>query len=135
MRDGILGRRGPIVGASRRAWGTVVLGVRLSDYRTMWLFALFDLPVDTTAARRAYARFRKFLLRDGFSMLQYSVYARACASEEAVAVHAKRVEARVPDDGEVRLLTITDKQFGRQRIFWGKTRKVPPKGPLQLEFF
>lgn len=109
--------------------------VRLSAYRLMWLFALFDLPVDTRAARRAYVQFRKFLLKDGFQQLQYSVYARVCPSEAAVEVHARRVESRVPDDGEVRLVCITDKQFGRQRIFWGKTRKQPPKAPRQLEFF
>jgi CRISPR-associated protein Cas2 len=101
----------------------------------MWLFAMFDLPVDTKAARRAYAQFRKFLLKDGFTQVQYSVYARVCVSEETMHVHAKRVEIRVPEDGEVRLICITDKQFERQRIFWGKLRKQPPKAPLQLEFF
>lgn len=101
----------------------------------MWLFVLFDLPVDTRTARKAYAQFRKFLLKDGFVQLQYSVYARVCASAEAVDVHVRRVEARVPDDGEVRLLCITDNQFGRQRILLGKSRKQPPKAPPQLEFF
>ena len=48
----------------------------------MWLFAMFDLPVTTTKARKRYAEFRKVLLEQGFSMLQYSVYARYCASEE-----------------------------------------------------
>ena len=42
---------------------------------------------------------------------------------------------RVPDDGEVRLICITDKQFERQQIFWGKMRKQPQKAPKQLEFF
>lgn len=109
--------------------------VRLSGYRLMWLFVLFDLPVDTRAARKAYAQFRKSLLKDGFLQIQYSVYARVCPSEEAVQVHIRRVESRVPNDGEVRMLCITDKQFGRQRILWGKARKLPPKAPKQLEFF
>ena len=109
--------------------------VRLSAYRLMWLYVLFDLPVDTKAARRAYAQFRKFLLKDGFLQLQYSVYARVCSSEANVDVHTARVEARVPPDGEVRLMCITDKQFARQRILWGKVRKQPPKAPRQLEFF
>jgi len=101
----------------------------------MWLFTLFDLPVDTKQARRNYALFRKKLLQNGFMRIQYSVYARVCASEEAVEVHIRRVEANVPPDGEVRLLWITDKQFGRQKIFLGKKRKQPPKPPQQLEFF
>ena len=109
--------------------------MNLSAYRLMWLFVMFDLPVDTQAARRAYAQFRKFLLKDGFTQVQYSVYARVCASEENMRVHSRRVEARVPDDGEVRLICITDKQFERQQIFWGKLRKQPSAAPKQLEFF
>lgn len=101
----------------------------------MWLFVLFDLPVDTASARREYACFRKKLLKAGFMRVQFSVYARVCASEEAAEAHARRVEANVPPDGEVRMLCITDKQFARQRIFWGKVRKQPPKAPKQLEFF
>lgn len=110
-------------------------GVELSAYRFMWVVVLFDLPVDTKAARREYAVFRKHLLTDGFTMLQFSVYARHSTSEENAAVHIKRVENWVPPDGEVRILTITDKQFERMRIFWGKMRKLPPKAPEQLQFF
>lgn len=107
----------------------------LSAYRFMWVVVFFDLPVDTKAARKAYAIFRKRLLKDGFTMLQYSVYARHSTSEENAAVHIKRVEFSVPDDGEVRILTVTDKQFERMRIFWGKMRKIPERQPEQLEFF
>jgi CRISPR-associated protein Cas2 len=110
-------------------------GVDLSAYRFMWVVVLFDLPVDTAAARRAYAIFRKHLLQDGFTMLQYSVYARHSTSEENAQVHINRVQGSVPDDGEVRILTITDKQFERMRIFWGKIRKLPQSQPKQLEFF
>jgi len=101
----------------------------------MWVVTMFDLPVDTKAARRAYAQFRKKLLQDGFNRLQYSVYARHCASEENAYVHAQRVERSLPDDGEVRVLTITDKQFERMRIYWGKRRKPSQPPPLQLELF
>ena len=43
-------------------------------WRTMWVLALFDLPTESKAQRRAYTRFRKHLLEDGFTMMQYSVY-------------------------------------------------------------
>jgi CRISPR-associated protein Cas2 len=101
----------------------------------MWVLAMFDLPVDTKKARRAYTQFRKLLLRDGFTKMQFSVYVRHCASEESAVVHATRVEKHVPPDGEVRLLTITDKQFERMRVFWGKMRKPPEPAPCQLELF
>mgnify|MGYP000443600759 CR=1 FL=1 len=101
----------------------------------MWLVVMFDLPVDTQAGRRAYAQFRKHLLRDGFTMMQFSVYIRHCASEENAAVHFRRIEMAVPDDGEVRIIGITDKQFERMRVFWGKRRKAPESAPAQLELF
>jgi CRISPR-associated protein Cas2 len=101
----------------------------------MWVMAMFDLPVDTPEARRAYTQFRKKLLQDGFGRLQYSVYVRHCASEENAEVHARRVERALPDDGEVRVLNITDKQFERMLVFWGKRRKPPEPPPQQLELF
>jgi len=107
----------------------------LSGYRLMWVVAMFDLPTDTKPARKAYARFRKHLLSDGFTMLQYSVYARPCASRESAEVHVGRVKAHLPPDGEVRILPITDKQFERMQVFWGKRRKPPEAAPSQLQLF
>lgn len=109
--------------------------MNLSGYRFMWLLVMFDLPMDTPHARRAYTQFRKKLLQDGFAKMQFSVYIRHCASEENAEVHYGRVERSVPDDGEVRVLTVTDKQFERMRVFWGKTRKTPEAPPAQLELF
>jgi CRISPR-associated protein Cas2 len=109
--------------------------MQLSGYRCMWLVAMFDLPVDTKQARRQYALFRKRLLEDGVTMMQFSVYVRHCASEENAAVHIGRVQAFLPPDGEVRLLAITDKQYERMRVFWGRKRRQPEAPPAQLEFF
>lgn len=107
----------------------------VTGYRCMWVVVMFDLPTETSEARRAYALFREFLLKDGFRMMQYSVYIRHCPSQENADVHVQRIEHSVPPDGEVRILTITDKQFERMRIFWGKMRKPPESTPQQLEFF
>nr|WP_236782744.1 CRISPR-associated endonuclease Cas2 [Anaerohalosphaera lusitana] len=96
---------------------------------------MFDLPTDTKRARKDYTIFRKRLMKDGFAMVQYSVYVRHCASEENAQVHYKRVKGFLPPEGEVRLLQITDKQYGRMEIFWGKKRKPTPAAPKQLELF
>ncbi len=109
--------------------------MELSAYRTMWLLTMFDLPTDTKKARKDYTRFRKALIKDGFTMMQYSVYIRHCASEENVEVHDRRVVAALPPDGEVRLIRITDKQYERMRVFWGKRRKPTEQPPRQLELF
>lgn len=108
---------------------------RLSAYRVMWLFVFFDLPVATEKDRKAYTRFRNGLLDDGFSMMQFSVYIRNCASRESLEVHAKRVRSIIPNEGHVAIMQVTDRQFGAVEHMWGKSKKEPPKTPSQLEFF
>ena len=107
----------------------------LSAYRGMWLIAMFDLPVDTRAARRDYTRFRNSLLKDGFTMLQFSIYTRYCAGEEASTAHRRRIRAALPPHGQIRLLTITDRQFGKMEVYEGKKREKTEEPPYQLELF
>ena len=107
----------------------------LSEYSAMWLYAMFDLPVDTKRARKEYTRFRKVLICEGFLMLQFSVYARYCISEEASAAHRNRIRDLLPPDGQVRLLSVTDRQFGKQEVYNGKRRKEPETQPQQLLLF
>ena|SRR3972149_8224701 len=107
----------------------------LSGYRPVWLFAMFDLPVKTQAQRRRYAQFRKLLLHDGFCRMQYSVYARYCPSEEAAAPHRDLVRAGLPDEGQVRVLAVTDRQFGKMENYVGKKRKGAEEAPRQLMLF
>ncbi len=101
----------------------------------MWVMVMFDLPVDTKKARRQYAYFRKRLLQDGFTKMQFSVYIRHCASEENADAHEQRVAAILPPEGEVRILRITDKQFERMGVYYGKMRKPIEQPPRQLELF
>lgn len=101
----------------------------------MWIIVLFDLPTDTSEARKKYTQFRKHLLDDGFSMMQFSVYMRHCASEENAEVHVKRVRAKLPPDGEVRIVKITDKQFAKIQVFYGKHSRPIESAPRQLGFF
>lgn len=95
----------------------------------MWLFALFDLPVMTKEDRRRYTKFRKALLQNGFTKLQYSVYAQYCPSEEASLAKRRAVRSSLPPDGQVRLVSITDKQFSAMEVFLGKT-SAEPEEPL-----
>ena len=106
-----------------------------SPYRSMWLFAMFDLPVKTKKQRRRYTEFRKGLLKAGFFMLQYSVYARFCESEDASKTFRKAVKEMLPPEGHIRLVHITDKQFGKQTIYHGKTEKKAEKKPDQMLLF
>ena len=101
----------------------------------MWLFVFFDLPTQKKIDRKNYTRFRKSLQKDGFTMMQYSVYTRHCASSESAEVHVKRVNAILPPKGHVSILQITDKQYGNIINFWGARSEPLPETPVQLELF
>ena len=109
--------------------------VNLSAYRAMWLVAMFDLPVETKENRKDYARFRKALLKDGFMMLQFSVYARYIPSEEAADAHRRTVKSVIPPLGQVRLVALTDHQFARMEVFFGRKPKEPEEPPAQILLF
>ena len=96
---------------------------------------MFDLPVTTSKARKRYVQFRKLLLEQGFSMLQYSVYARYCASEEMAVAYRSRIRAALPPEGYVRLLAVTDRQFGKMESYIGEMSKSLEKPPSQLVLF
>ena len=110
---------------------------RLSEYRVMWILVFFDLPTETKKDRKAAAKFRKDLQGDGFTMFQFSIYIRQCASRENMDVHIKRVHSFLPEAGKVGVLYITDKQFGEMQVFYGKKAKEEKTPPiaLQLELF
>lgn len=108
---------------------------RLNAYRIMWVLVFFDLPTETKQERKIYAKFRKDILKDGFTMFQFSIYLRHCASMENAEVHKKRVKKLLPEKGHVGIMTITDKQFGMMEIFYGKKETPTQTGPQQLELF
>lgn len=85
----------------------------------MWLIVFFDLPVKTKKQRRQANRFRQFLLKDGYFMIQFSVYARLCNGLERVDKHLKRLEGPLPARGSIRALQVTDKQYGRMKLLLG----------------
>lgn len=101
----------------------------------MWLFCLFDLPTNTKAQRKRASEFRKKLIEDGYTMMQYSVYKRFCGSAESCDVHIKRIKQWIPIEGTVSILKFTDKQFGDIETFAGIAPKQKEKKPKQLEFF
>lgn len=101
----------------------------------MWLMVLFDLPTETKRDIRAYSVFRKNLMKDGFTMFQFSIYIRHCASMENAEMHIKRVKSFLPEFGKVGIICITDKQFGNIELFFGKKTLAPNAPGQQLELF
>ncbi|MBQ7421462.1 MAG: CRISPR-associated endonuclease Cas2 [Alloprevotella sp.] len=108
---------------------------RFSEYRIMWVLVFFDLPTGTKKERKDAARFRKDIMGDGFTMFQFSIYVRHCASSENAAVHVRRVKALMPEYGKIGILTITDKQFENIQLFYGQKAQPPRAAGQQLELF
>lgn len=108
---------------------------RINQYRVMWVFVFFDLPTETKRDRKNYALFRKSLHKDGFSMLQYSIYVRHCNSRENAEVHIKRVKSFLAPKGEIIIFTLTDKQFSMMEFFRSREHIKRPDTPQQLEMF
>jgi len=86
-------------------------GISSSLYRIMRLFVFFDMPVKTKAERREYAKFRDYLMDDGFLMLQYSVYTRLCSNDSSADRHIGKIVSFRPKYGNIRILAVTEKQF------------------------
>lgn len=77
----------------------------------MRVFVIFDLPVGTAAERKAYRKFRKYLIRSGFIMMQESVYSKLCLNATAAKVVNENVKKHKPEKGLVELLVVTEKQY------------------------
>lgn len=106
-----------------------------SKYRMAWVLVFFDLPVGTPEERKAAANFRKDLVRDGYIMVQYSVYARPCGSADRVETQVRRLKPKIPPKGEVRSLIISDAQWGRMLVMRSQQKVESEKQPEQMMFF
>lgn len=90
--------------------------------RFMRLLVFFDLPTLTKADKRAYVVFRRFLVKDGYDMIQWSVYGRIVNGFDDMQVHIKRLSSNLPPDGSVRCLQVSEKQFAQMKLLVGLPR-------------
>jgi len=111
------------------------MATRLNEYRIMWILVFFDLPTETKKDRKNYTQFRDKMMDDGFTMFQFSIYVRHCASRENMDVHLKRIKSILPPKGKVGIMSITDKQFGMMELFDSQKEEVHKNIPQQLEMF
>jgi CRISPR-associated protein Cas2 len=106
-----------------------------SKYRMAWVLVFFDLPVGTPEERRDATNFRKDLIKDGYFMVQFSVYARPCGTADRVETQVRRLKIKIPAQGEVRGLMISDAQWGRMIIMRSQQKADAEKMPAQMQFF
>ena len=88
--------------------------------RFVRILIMFDLPVETKKQIRTYTKFRKQLIREGFLMLQYSIYIKSCINKEAAEGTINNVKRFLPKEGHVRSMIITEKQFEKMKILVGE---------------
>ena len=105
----------------------------MSEEVFMRMIVLFDLPVTTKAKMRTANQFRQFLLKDGYQMLQLSIYTRIIKGRDALEKHHKRLVAHLPEEGSIRCLSITEKQFASMEILVGE-KKPQEKKSIQINY-
>lgn len=105
-----------------------------SRIKAVWLIVVFDLPVQTKKQRKNYVHFRKFLINQGFSMLQFSVYAEYFPSRERMETIIRRIENTLPPEGQVRTFWLTERQFQEMKVFYGASEISPEEPPESFLF-
>ena len=88
----------------------------------MRIIVMFDLPVITEKEKKIATKFRKFLLDDGYIMIQYSVYSRICKNNDDLNKHITRIKSNSPKNGNIRLIQITEKQYNNMIMFCGEKK-------------
>jgi CRISPR-associated protein Cas2 len=109
----------------------------VEKFKMGWLVVAFDLPVLTAQQRKHATGFRKFLLDDGFQMIQFSLYVRPCVSFARQQTHLERVKQGIPPEGKVRAFYVTRAQWERAYVIYGNPAKeVPPEDmPEQIQLW
>lgn len=92
------------------------------NYRYMRVIVFFDLPTESGEDRRQYRKFRKFLIKKGFLMMQESVYCKLALNTTVADSIVQAVKANKPSSGLVQLLVITEKQFSRMEFIVGTSQ-------------
>lgn len=90
------------------------------SYRFMRMLVFFDLPTETLEDKRNYRRFRNGLLKNGFIMMQESVYSKLLLNSTADQTVREAIRKIKPPNGIVQILTITEKQFSKIEYLTGE---------------
>ncbi|WP_288745330.1 CRISPR-associated endonuclease Cas2 [uncultured Enterococcus sp.] len=104
------------------------------SYRYMRLLLMFDMPTDSAQERKAYRKFRQYLLSEGFIMHQYSVYSKLLLNDTANKAMIARLKDHNPKTGSISLLTVTEKQFSRMIYLSGEKNMDISNSDTRLVF-
>ena len=85
----------------------------------MRLIVFFDLPIETQKNRHDYAVFRRYLIKNGFIMMQKSVYSKFVLNGVTSRAVREKVRQNLPPEGLVEMLEVTENQFSRIEYMLG----------------
>ena len=85
----------------------------------MRMIVMFDLPTETAEDRHNYRLFRKMLIKNGFYMMQESVYTRMILNQSVQRGAIETIRKNKPEIGTVQILTVTEKQFSQMEYLVG----------------
>ncbi len=94
------------------------------SYRFMRVIVMFDLPTETSMDRRHYRWFRKFLINEGFIMMQESIYTKICLNMHSVDKIELSIQKNRPPKGIVQVMSVTEKQFASMKLIVGEADTV-----------
>ncbi len=86
----------------------------------MRIIVMFDLPMDTYYEIKAYNKFRKYLVKSGYIMMQKSIYCKLALNSTLVKKEIKKLHESKPQKGLVEVLTITEKQYSKIEYIVGE---------------
>ncbi|RXI29053.1 CRISPR-associated endonuclease Cas2 [Arcobacter defluvii] len=112
--------------------------MKMSAYRFMWLMIMFDMPTDTKKAKKKYRYLRTKLLKEGYIMMQFSIYIRSFHSYESALNGKKKIKDFIASNtvkGKIRIIVFTDKQFANMDIIVGTKSEEEKNAPKQLLLF
>jgi CRISPR-associated endoribonuclease cas2 len=104
------------------------------SYRFMRIVLFFDLPTLTEKNRKEYTRFRKFLIKTGFMMLQESVYVKLALNTTTTNTLMNNLEKNKPADGLVQVLLVTEKQYSKMYMLLGENKSEVLNSTERLVF-
>ena len=110
----------------------------MSAYRFMWLMIMFDMPTERKKDRKKYRWFREKLIKDGYIMMQYSIYIKPFHSQEAAKHGKERIKSFIANNilkGSIRLMMFTDKQFSNMDVIVGVKKRVKKELQNSLHCF
>ena len=88
-------------------------------YNFVRLLLFFDLPMKTDNEKKVYTQFRKYLIKNGYLMMQFSVYCKIFPNREAAVNHITILRKNLPNQGQVRIMVVTEKQYAKMEVVVG----------------